>query len=322
VTMRLIKGVQALPQFTNGCVATIGNFDGVHLGHRSIIRELAEEGRRRGLAAVVVLFEPQPLEYFRPADAPPRLTRLREKLACMRDLPVDAVLLLRFTPSFAAMQPEVFIQKILVEGLRVKHLLIGDDFRFGRQRSGDYALLRAVSAASGFDVADTQSIQFEGVRVSSTLIRETLMSSNMALATRLLGRPYFLCGRVIEGNKLGRSLGFPTANMRVFRKTAPISGVFAVTMSGIAAQPVSGVANIGVRPTLGGREDIRLETHLFDFDANIYGNRVAVYFHHKIRDEQRFQDISALKKQIEQDVLSARAYFAHHATNPLLTAST
>ena len=320
--MRIIRGIQALPQFTSGCVATIGNFDGVHLGHRSIIRELAGEGRRRGLPTVVVLFEPQPLEYFRPEDAPPRLTRLREKLVCMRELPVDAVLLLRFTPAFAAMTPEAFIQKVLVEGLGVKHLLIGDDFRFGRERSGDYLLLRTASAVAGFDVADTQSIQFDGVRVSSTLIRETLMASNMELAGRLLGRPYFLCGRVVEGNKLGRSLGFPTANMRVFRKTAPISGVFAVTMSGIAAQPIPGVANIGVRPTLGGRDDIRLETHLFDFDANIYGKRVAVYFHHKIRDEQRFQDVTALKKQIAQDVLSARAYFAHHATHQLLTATT
>jgi riboflavin kinase/FMN adenylyltransferase len=296
-----------LPQFMSGCVATIGNFDGVHLGHRSIICALADEGKRRGLPTVVVLFEPQPLEYFRPEDAPPRLTRLREKLVCMRELPVDAVLLLRFTPAFAAMSPEAFIQKVLVDGLHIKHLWVGDDFRFGRQRSGDYDLLLRTSAASGFDVTDTQTIAFDGVRVSSTQIRETLMASNMALATHLLGRPYFLCGRVIEGNKLGRSLGFPTANMRVFRKTVPISGVFAVTMTGIAAQPIPGVANIGVRPTLGGRDDIRLETHLFDFDANIYGNRVAVYFHHKIRDEQRFQDISALKKQIEQDVLSARA---------------
>jgi len=320
--MRLIRGLRALPRFADGCVATIGNFDGVHLGHRSIIRELADEGARRGLPVVVVLFEPQPLEYFRPEDAPPRLTRLREKLACMRDLPVDAVLLLRFTSEFAAMPPDTFIQKVLVDGLRVRHLLIGDDFRFGHRRSGDYSLLRAASAAAGFDVADTQSIQFDGVRVSSTLIRETLSASNMARATRLLGRPFFLCGRVIEGNRLGRSIGFPTANMRVLGKTAPISGVFAVTMDGIAAQPIPGVANIGVRPTLGGRDDIRLETHLFDFDANIYGKRVSVYFHHKIRDEQRFQDISALKKQITQDVLSARAYFEHHATNPLLTVTT
>lgn len=296
-----------MPQFESGCVATIGNFDGVHLGHSSIIRELAAEGKKRGLPTVVVVFEPQPLEYFRPLDAPPRLMRLREKLICMDELPVDAVLLLRFTADLAAMPPETFIQQILVDGLRVKYLLVGDDFRFGSKRSGDFALLSKTSSASGFSVADTRSIQFASMRVSSTLIRESLMASDMELATRLLGRPYFLCGRVIEGDKLGRSLGFPTANMRIFRKTTPISGVFAVTMSGIAEHPVPGIANIGVRPTLGRGGEIRLETHLFDFDANIYGSRVAVYFHHKIRDEQRFKDISALKSQIERDVLSARA---------------
>jgi len=308
--MRLARGLAHLSRPDIGCVATIGNFDGVHLGHRAVIENLALQGTRFGLPVVAILFEPQPLEFFNPEQAPPRLTPLREKLSRLAELPLDIALLLRFDRKLAESPPEEFIQKVLVNGVGVKHLVIGDDFRFGRGRRGDLSLLREIGARSGFQVADTFSVQIDGHRVSSTLIREALAAGLVHRAERFLGRPYSICGRVISGARRGRQLGFPTANISLKQKKSPLQGVFAVTMTGIADRPLPGVANIGARPTVASSPNVYLETHLLDFAGDIYGRRVEVHFYHKLREERRFDNVQALSRQIEKDACAARTFFA------------
>lgn len=308
--MRLIRGLAELKLPERGCVATIGNFDGVHIGHCQVIERLAEAGRRLDLPVVVVLFEPQPREYFFPNEAPARLTRLREKLARLAELPIDQVLLLRFNRQLAMLPAESFIQDILLEGLRIKYLVIGDDFRFGRNRLGNFALLRQAGKEFGFEVVDTPSVLVDGRRVSSTSIRKALAAGDLARAARLLGRPYSVCGRVIHGAKRGRMLGFPTANILMRRKNTPVQGVFAVTMSGIGEHPLPGVANVGIRPTVAGGRTVLLETYLLDFSGDLYGKQVEIVFRHKLRDEKRFDGLAELQAQIERDVMTARGYFA------------
>ncbi|BBL75876.1 bifunctional riboflavin kinase/FAD synthetase [Methylomagnum ishizawai] len=307
--MHLILGSASAPLSERGCVATIGNFDGVHVGHRAVVEGLAAAGRRLGLPTCVVLFEPQPREYFSPDDAPPRLMRLREKLDRLAELPVDCVLLLRFNRALADLPPEAFIEDILIGKLGVKYLVVGDDFRFGQRRRGDFAMLREFGLRRGFEVVDTASVLVEGERVSSTLIREALAAGDLERAARLLGRPYLVCGRVVHGAKLGRTLGFPTANLLMRRKNTPVQGVFAVTMAGLGAAPRPGIANVGLRPTVGGGQRVLLETFLFDFSEDIYGRLVEVIFHRKIRDERRFAGIEELRVQIGKDVTAAREYF-------------
>jgi riboflavin kinase / FMN adenylyltransferase len=310
--MRLALGLQSPHLPLAGCVATIGNFDGVHSGHRAVIERLAIEGQRLELPVCVVLFEPQPREYFDPNNAPPRLMRLREKVDRLSELPVDYTLILRFNRSLASQAPETFIETILIRALRTHYLVIGDDFRFGRQRQGDFRLLQAYGARAGFAVADTPSVVIDGERVSSTLIREALLAGDLGRAARLLGKPYEVCGRIIHGQKRGRSIGFPTANLLMQRKNTPVQGVFAVTMRGLGAAPLPGVANVGSRPTVTGDETVLLETHLLDFSGDLYGQRVEVEFHQKLRDERRFSGLPALRAQIEQDIKTARDYFASH----------
>ncbi|QJD29977.1 bifunctional riboflavin kinase/FAD synthetase [Methylococcus geothermalis] len=307
--MRVIHGVSGTT-CPSACVASIGNFDGVHLGHQTLVRRLAEEGRRLGLPVAIVLFEPQPREFFDPDQSPPRLMRLSEKLSRLADLPVDWVLLLRFDEKLANLAPEDFVRRILVERLHVRHLIVGDDFRFGRGRAGDHELLCRLGRLHGFTVSDTESVTVDGFRVSSTRVREALWRGDMAGAARLLGRPYALRGRVVHGDQLGRRLGFPTANIELRRENIPVQGVFAVTMSGISAEAWPGVANIGIRPTVSGSRKAMLETHLFDFTGDLYGRRVEVHLHHKLRDEMRFADIEDLKEQIARDAAAARGHFA------------
>jgi riboflavin kinase/FMN adenylyltransferase len=307
--MHLIQA-SAHPIFSaTGCVASIGNFDGIHLGHRAVIETLAEAGRRLGLPTCVVLFEPQPREYFAPNEAPPRLMRLREKLDRLAELPVDWVLRLRFNRTLADLPAEDFINDILIEKLGVKYLVVGDDFRFGRNRRGDFAMLQAFGQSKGFEVVDTPSVLMDGERVSSTLIREALAAGDLDRAARLLGRPYLVCGRIVHGAKRGRTLGFPTANVLMRRKNTPVQGVFAVTMTGIGEQPLPGIANVGIRPTVAGERTVILETFLFDFSGDIYGRQVEVIFHRKLRDERRFEGLPELRAQIEKDVAAARDYF-------------
>ncbi|MFA6162070.1 MAG: bifunctional riboflavin kinase/FAD synthetase [Methylobacter sp.] len=307
--MRLIRGLSHLEPLRNGCVLTIGNFDGLHLGHRTVIKKLAERGAALGLPVIVMIFEPQPLEYFLGENAPSRLMRLREKVIQFSKLPVDDLLILRFNQFFSNCDAEHFIEDVLIKKLNVKHLVVGDDFHFGKARRGNFAMLKDKGKVFGFDVEDTGSYQLAGLRVSSTLIRDALGAGDLALAEKLLGHGYSVCGRVVHGDKRGRTIGYPTANIKMFRRNAPVDGVFAVTMTGINGMEFEGIANVGIRPTVNGSKVI-LETHLFDFEKEIYGRYVEVHFKQKIRDEIRFQSLEQLKVQIVKDVAEAKKIFA------------
>jgi riboflavin kinase/FMN adenylyltransferase len=306
--MELIRGFHNLHPRHRGCVATIGNFDGVHLGHQAVLGQLAEAGGRLNLPTVVITFEPQPQEYFGAVAETPRLTRLREKLQALRRYSVDRVLCLPFNQRLASLPAAEFVQKLLVEGLAVKYLVVGDDFRFGHQRQGDFAMLKQAGEQYGFQVVTMHSFQVDGERVSSTRVREALAQGDMRTAAKLLGRTYRMSGRVARGDQLGRDLGFPTANIHLHRQATPVRGVFAVEMFGIDGEPVQGVANVGTRPTMDGTRTL-LEVHLFDFAADIYNAYVEVVFLHKLRDEVRFSSLEALKQQIALDVDAAQQFF-------------
>ncbi len=306
---KIIRGFHNLPALSNGCVATIGNFDGVHLGHQAVLGQLAMKGDMLGLPAVVITFEPQPIEFFAPDKAPARLSRFREKVEALRSFSIQQLCVLRFNQQLADMSAETFIQRLMVEGLNVRYLVVGDDFRFGRERQGDFALLQAAGKRHGFQVVNMHTFSIDHIRVSSTRIREALHAGNLVLAEKLLGRPYRMSGRVAHGDKRGRTMGFPTANISVHRRKVPIHGVYAVQMFGIDGEPISGVANVGVRPTVTGNHKALLEVHLFDFDRDIYGAHVQVHFLKKIRDERRFAHMEDLILQIQQDCHDARNYF-------------
>jgi riboflavin kinase/FMN adenylyltransferase len=306
--MELIRGLHNLRARHHGCVATIGNFDGVHLGHQAVLGQLAEQAAVMGLPTTVITFEPQPQEYFSHGDVPPRLTRLREKLQALRRFSVDRVLCLAFNRALAEMEPEAFIREVLVTGLGLRYLVVGDDFRFGKGRRGDFAMLQQAGREHGFEVVHMHTFSIDGERVSSTRIREALQAGDLSLAAQMLGRPYRMSGRVAHGNRLGRTIGFPTANIFLHRKKTPVDGVFAVEMFGIEGEPVRGVANVGTRPTVDGTRSL-LEVHLFDFSAEIYGRHVHVDFLHRIREERRFDSFDALKAQIMQDAEQAKEFF-------------
>jgi riboflavin kinase/FMN adenylyltransferase len=305
--MELIRGLHNLAPRHRGCVATIGNFDGVHLGHQAVIGQLAEKARALKLPSVVVLFEPQPQEFFQGKQAPPRLTRLREKLLALRRFDVDRVLCLRFDARLAGLSADAFIRDILVEGLGVHYLSVGDDFRFGKGRRGDFRLLADAGSEHGFEVAPMGTFTLDDGRVSSTRIREALASGDLAQAARLLGRPYQMCGRVAHGDKRGRTIGIPTANLHLHRQVVPLKGVYVVEVFGLGPRAVAGVANIGTRPTVDGTRTL-LEVHLFDFNQDIYGHYLDVAFLAKLRDEQRFASFDELKARIFRDVDEARAW--------------
>ncbi len=307
--MELIRNLHNLRSHHEGCVLTIGNFDGLHLGHQAVLGQLAEKAAELHLPSVLMSFEPYPQEFFNPAGALPRLTRFREKVLALRRFAVDRLLCLRFDERLAEMAARDFITELLVRRLGVRYLVVGDDFRFGWQREGDFALLQEAGERYGFQVARMHTVELGGKRISSTRIRAALGQGRMDLAQRMLGRPYRMCGRVAHGDKRGRDLGFPTANIRLHRIASPVSGVFAVELFGVVGEPVPGVANVGIRPTVNGTET-RLEVHLFDFSQDIYGAHVHVDFLHKIREEQRFDSLQELVKQIELDMGDARLFFA------------
>lgn len=307
--MHLIRGLHNITPALRGCAATIGNFDGVHLGHQAVLGQLAERAAELGLPTTVVIFEPQPQEYFAPSQAPPRLTRFREKLVALRRFSVDRVLCLRFDRAFAELTAEEFVRRILVDGLGVRYLVIGDDFRFGAGRNGDFDYLVQAGKREGFQVAHMHSFEVGNARVSSTRIREALRAGDLTAAEHMLGRRYRMLGRVAHGDKRGRTIGFPTANLFLHRRSTPVQGVFAVEMYGLDAEPLCGVANVGTRPTVDGTRSL-LEVHLFDFVGDIYGRHVAVEFVRKIRDEKRFDSFAELKAQIEQDAQQARNVFS------------
>lgn len=306
--MELIRGLHNLRARHRGCVATIGNFDGVHLGHQAVIGQLAEKSAEFGLPSLVMIFEPQPLEFFAPDKAVARLTRLREKLQALRRFAVDRVLCIRFNRAFADLPARQFIDQVLVEKLGVKYLVVGDDFRFGQGRTGNYALLQAAGVQHGFHVTHMHTFGIDGERVSSTRVRAALAAGDLMLAEKLLGRRFRMSGRVAHGNKLGRQLGFPTANLFVHRKVTPVAGIYVVELFGVDDNPLPGVASVGTRPTIDGTRCL-LEVHLFDFNRDIYGRHVHVEFLKKLRDEERFDSLESLRRQIGIDAAQARSYF-------------
>ena len=286
----------------------IGNFDGVHRGHGALLERLRDVARESRLLPTILTFEPHPREFFSPASAPARLTTLREKLELLAAAGVEQAMICRFNAGFSALSADQFIERVLVGGLRARHLIIGDDFRFGKGRAGDFSLLQQAGVAHGFAVEAMGSVTVDGERVSSSGVRTALAVGDMEHAARLLGRPYIIDGQVAHGQKLGRQLGFATANLRIKHNPLPMTGVFAVEVSGVDDRPLHGVANLGIRPTVGGTRPL-LEVHLFDFDRDIYGAHISVRFVHKLRNEQRFPNFDALKAQIAADAAAARAFF-------------
>ena len=307
--MELVRGLHNLRPQHHGCAATIGSFDGVHLGHKAVLEKLSDEGRARNLPVTLITFEPQPREYFSPGSTPPRLTRFREKLEALQSCSVDRVVCLRFSDALAALTADEFIRRLLIDGLGVKYLVVGDDFRFGKNRKGNKALLQQSAELHGFQLGTLEDFEMGGQRVSSTRVREALESGDLGTARTLLGRSYSMCGRVAHGDKRGRTIGFPTANIFLHRASVPVSGVFAVEMLGIDDAPIPGVANVGTRPTVDGSRAL-LEVHLFDFARDIYGHHVQVRFVKKLREERKFDSFEHLKQQIQLDSGQARAFFS------------
>jgi riboflavin kinase / FMN adenylyltransferase len=314
--MELIRGIHNLRSEHHGCVLTIGNFDGVHLGHQAVLAQVKAQARALGVAAAVMTFEPQPQEIFQPEKAPARLTNWREKYLALRDQQIDRHLVIEFNRKFASQPPIEFIENVLVEKLGVRFLVVGDDFRFGYKREGDFALLQREGKRLGFEVVDTRSYRQQQLRVSSTAIRAALAEGDFERAESMLGRPYQMMGKIVHGRKNGRTIGFPTANIPLKRLKSPLHGVFAVkinvgralgaTTNSRAEGTYHGVANLGTRPTLNG-DEVQLEVHLFDFSGNLYGQHATVTPVAKLRSEQRFASLEHLKQQIEKDAARARA---------------
>lgn len=307
--MRVIRGLHNLTAAHRGCVATIGNFDGVHRGHQAILEQCREHAARLNVPLTVVVFEPQPREFFAGDQAPPRLTRLREKVRLLRDHGAERVLCLPFNDTLRSLTGREFIDQVLIDGLGVKHLVVGDDFRFGCDRKGDFNLLETVGQVEGFGVEHTRTFKVDDERVSSTRVRTLLASGNFDAVTRLLGRPYSLHGRVVRDQQLGRTIGVPTANLPLMPQPLTLRGVFAVVAELKGGARYSGVANVGFRPTVGSKRPT-LEVHLLDFSGDLYGQRLTVYPCAKLRGEVKFDDFQALKTQIEHDRARARRYFS------------
>ncbi|TXH53803.1 MAG: bifunctional riboflavin kinase/FAD synthetase [Burkholderiaceae bacterium] len=321
--MRVFRGFHH-PGIAPACALTIGNFDGVHRGHQAMLALLRNEAQHRGLTSCVMTFEPHPRDYFaavtgKPELAPARIATLRDKLAELERCGIEQVVVLRFDARFASQSPQAFIDDVLVEGLGAKYVLVGDDFRFGARRAGDYAMLDAAGAAAGFDVARMLSYEIHGGRVSSSAVREALAGGDMERAAVLLGRPYSLAGHVVHGKKLGRSLGFKTLNLRFSHPRPAALGIFVVQVHGLADEPLDGVASLGRRPTVDDSGRVLLEVHCLAWPAALgaegaYGKIVRVELLHKLRDEARFDSLEALTAAIRKDADDARAFLAAHAS--------
>lgn len=321
--IRGFRGLAALKAvLTKGSVVTVGAFDGLHLGHQRLLTQVIADARRQNLCSVAVTFEPLPREYFSGVDAPPRLMSFREKFEGLRQLGIDYVLLIRFDDNIRNLSAENFAQQLFIDGLCARKIVVGDDFRFGAGGAGDFQLLVDIMGQTHAEVVATDSELVNGVRVSSSLIRQALDAGDFNKAEQYLGRPYQIIGKVFHGQRLGRQLGFPTANVQLRRRCTAMAGVYAVEA---ALQPmpvfVSGesrsqldwipsVANVGTRPTVSASELVTLEVHLLDFDKDIYGRRITIRFCHKVRDERRFDGLDSLKEQIGRDKQTARAFFA------------
>ena len=307
--MELVRGLHNLRPRHRGCVATIGNFDGVHAGHQAILKRLRTHSDRLGLPGCVVIFEPQPREYFSPDSAPPRLTRLRDKLVLFARHGVDRVLCLAFNRRLRELSAEEFVQQVLVESLAARVVVVGHDFHFGRGKEGDARTLELLGEELGFREDIVPPVMLDGERVSSSGVRQHLLAGDFEGAARLLGRPYRMGGHVVRGQALGRKLGYPTANLRIRAEPSPLTGVLA-TWARINDGPwLPGVSNLGRRPVVGGRDPL-LEVHFFDFDEDIYGQRLDVQFVAKLREETNFDSLEALVEQMKKDEGAARAVLA------------
>jgi riboflavin kinase/FMN adenylyltransferase len=298
------------------CALTIGNFDGVHQGHRTLLAHLTQAAQRLHLEAAVMTFEPHPREFFAQLSgdesrAPTRIANLRDKLQSLAEAGIDRVFVEHFNARFAALSPASFIEDILVEGLQVKWLIVGDDFRFGAKRAGDFALLVEAGKQFGFEVSSLASVQHDNQRISSSAIRTALQNSDFEQARDLLGHPYSISGRVLHGQKLGRTLGFPTLNLRIAHKRPALSGIFVVQVHGLGPSPLPAVASLGVRPTVEDNGRVLLEVHLFDYNAQCYGKLIRVEFLHKLRDEEKYDDLTKLTDAIAADAKAARDFFQH-----------
>ena len=304
--MLIFRGIH--PLIAQPVALTIGNFDGLHLGHQAMLTQLREAAQVRGLPTAVVIFEPHPREFFTPQKAPARLTSLREKLELLSLLQVDRVHVCRFNQRFSQISAADFAHALHEEAC-AKFVLIGDDFRFGSQRSGDFTLMKQIGEQQGFEVQAMHSVLHDNVRISSTAVRAALAEGNMKMAQSYLGRPYRISGRVEHGNRLGRLLGYPTANIQMKHNRPPLSGIFVVQVHGDNISPTQGVASLGVRPTVRSDGKAVLEVHLFDFSRQIYNEHMRVDFLHKLRDEEKFPDIETLTRQIALDVEHAKKWF-------------
>jgi riboflavin kinase / FMN adenylyltransferase len=289
----------------HGCVLTVGNYDGVHLGHQHMIGVLKQRAAELRCAAAVLVFEPSSKEFIDPAGAPPRLTRWREKFLALAALGVERLVTLRFDDEMRAMSPQCFVERLIVKGLGVRHMVVGNDFRYRTKAEGTIDSLRAAGTVHGFSVEQIAPYVLDGVRVSSTAVRERLEIGDCLGAARLLGRRYRMMGRVCYGEALGRTLGFPTANLRLMRRKSPLWGVLAVRVHGIESAPLDGVASLGTRPTVNGIEPL-LEVHIFDFAGNLYGRAIEVEFIAKLRDEVKFDSLGSMMVQMKADAAQAR----------------
>ena len=311
--MQLVRGLSNLAPDPRGAAVAIGNFDGVHLGHQALIRAAEAQGALSGARRVVLTFDPHPREFLDPAGAPPRLMRVTEKCLALEALGVERLIVMRFDERLRQLEAGEFIRRVLVDALAARHVVVGEGFRFGRGRAGTVASLRAAGEAAGFEVLTVPAVELDGERVSSTRVRAALAAGDLATAGRLLGRRYALCGRVVAGARLGRTLGFATANIRLHRPRLPLAGIFAVKVRGVAGRDFAdGVASLGTRPTVDGVEPL-LEVHLFDFSGDLYGRRLSVEFIAKLRDEERFASLEALTEQMHRDAARARAILAVRA---------
>lgn len=312
--MEIITGLHNLRPRHKGCVLTIGNFDGVHRGHQKLIEYLREQSQRLQLPTMLMTFEPQPREFFAGSMLPARLTRFREKVQLLQSSGLDRLLCMPFNEKTAQIPASWFAQDFMTDKVGAKYVVIGDDFRFGHGREGDFQLLRRAGAKLGYEVSSVNTVLQGSERISSTLVRATLAEGNFSQAAELLGHEYFIMGRVVYGRQLGRQLGVPTANVKLQRYRAALEGVYCVTVEGVndGDNALTGIANIGVRPTVDGKEPL-LEVHVFDFSGDLYGKRIKVTFKHKLRDEQAFASVELLKQQIDADLVSARRWFTESA---------
>jgi riboflavin kinase/FMN adenylyltransferase len=297
------------------CALTIGNFDGVHRGHRALLARVAEAAARLKVDTAVMTFEPHPREYFAQVSgddtrAPRRIANLRDKLQSLEACGVDRVIVEHFNASFASQAPERFIEDVLVNGLHVRWLIVGDDFRFGAKRAGDLNLLQKAGQHFGFEVQSLSTVMNDDVRISSSVIRDALQAGDFARTQELLGHPYAISGHVQHGRKLGRTIGFPTLNLKIAHRRPAANGIFVVQVHGITEQPLPAVASLGVRPTVEDNGRVLLEVHLFDFNADCYGKLVRVEFLKKLRDEEKYDDLETLTRAIDNDASAARAFFA------------